>query len=144
VNYSVRLDLPYVLPTNKELTLSWEYSSGTVIKSDRERLKHILQNLINNAIKFTAKGKITISARYITESRAVEFRVADTGIGIPNDKIPLIFEMFHQVDSSETRPYGGVGLGLYIVKNFTEMLGGQVRVESELEKGSVFTVTIPC
>ncbi|MGH7848073.1 MAG: sensor histidine kinase [Candidatus Binatia bacterium] len=133
----------YILPTNKDLTLSWEYSSRTVIETDRERLKHILQHLINNAIKFTDKGQITISARYIAEPRAVEFRVADTGIGIPSEEIPFIFEIFHQGDSSETRPYGGVGLGLYIVKRFTEMLGGKVTVESGLGEGTVFTVTIP-
>jgi len=74
----------------------------------------------------------------------VEFKVADTGVGIPQEHIPHIFDKFRQVDSSETRSFGGVGMGLYIAKKFTEMLGGTVEVESETGEGSAFTVTIPC
>ena len=74
----------------------------------------------------------------------MEFKVADTGIGIPEEALPFIFDRFRQVDSSETRSYGGVGIGLYIMKKFTELLGGEIGVESELGKGSTFTVTIPC
>src|SRR3990167_7384093 len=76
-------------------------------------------------------------------ARFVEFKVADTGIGIPKDYLPFVFERFRQVDSSETRLYGGVGVGLYIVRKFTEMLGGEVSAESEVGKGSTFTVKIP-
>jgi signal transduction histidine kinase len=73
----------------------------------------------------------------------LEMKVSDTGIGIPPDKLDTIFEKFRQVDSSATRLYGGLGLGLYIVREFTEMLGGKITVESEAGHGSTFTVTIP-
>ncbi|MBI2087480.1 MAG: GAF domain-containing protein [Deltaproteobacteria bacterium] len=129
----------------QELTIEWEYPPHLpVVKTDREKLKQILRNLINNAIKFTPKGSITISAR-ITEPHAlIEFKVADTGIGVAEEDLPVIFEKFRQLDSSETRLYGGVGIGLHLVKKFTELLGGKVEVESMPGKGSIFTVTIPC
>ncbi len=159
----------YGMPLSKELNIVWDYPSDLpVINTDGEKLKHILHNLINNAMKFTARGHVTVSAR-VTESsrqnaessvqqgkdlptadrllptsgRWVEFKVSDTGVGIAKEFFPVIFERFHQVDSSETRKYGGVGIGLYIVKKFTELLGGKVELESEEGKGSTFTVIIP-
>ena len=134
----------YEAPINKEITLSWDYPVElTFVRTDSGKLKQILRNLIDNAIKFTEKGSVTVSAGYISDARAVQFKVADTGIGISKEHLPLIFEKFRQADSSETRPFGGVGIGLYIVKKLTESLGGTVDVESELGKGSTFTVTLP-
>jgi signal transduction histidine kinase/HAMP domain-containing protein len=134
----------YNIPYGKQLTLAWDYRADLpVLNTDEEKLKAILQNLINNAIKFTEKGSVTISVRHLPEDNEIEFRVADTGIGIPDEKVHRIFDMFEQADSSATRKFSGVGLGLYIVKKFTELLGGSVQVESEVGKGSQFTVTVP-
>ena len=135
----------YEVVTEKPIALKWDYPSGPLtIKTDGEKLKHILLNLINNAIKFTDKGHVSIAVRYRPEAGAAEFQVADTGIGIPEEMLPSIFEMFRQVDSSETRSYGGVGMGLYIVKKYTEMLGGKIEADSAPGQGSAFTVTLPC
>jgi signal transduction histidine kinase len=134
----------YAGSLDKDLNLRWDYPSELPsVATDGEKLKHILQNLINNAIKFTNQGSITIYVGYLTDSGKVAFKVADTGIGISEEELPFIFEKFHQVDSSATRTYGGVGLGLFIVKKFTERLGGELSVSSELGKGSTFTVTLP-
>jgi len=135
----------YDYPHGKEIDLHWQYPNDLpLIDSDPDKLKHILQNLINNAIKFTDAGTVTIFAQGRLEYNAVEFTVRDTGIGIPANELAYIFERFRQADSSKTRSYGGVGLGLHIVKTFTELLGGVVRVNSESGKGSTFTVLIPC
>ena len=138
------LKAEYTKSSDKELTIVWEFSHDMpVVKTDRAKLKNILDNLVDNAIKFTQQGKVAVATRYIPESNSVEFKVSDTGVGIPKEKIPIIFEMFRQVDGSETRPYGGVGLGLFIAKKFAEMLGGNIVVQSEPRNGSTFTVTLP-
>ena len=134
----------YEIPMEKPVTLHWDYPSDLpVVKTDKGKLDHILQNLINNAIKFTENGSVTVSAWYYPLAKSVEFKIADTGIGIPKDSREVIFEIFRQVDSSETRAHGGVGIGLYIVKKFTEALGGMVKVESNPGKGSSFCVRLP-
>jgi signal transduction histidine kinase len=134
----------YDFPLKKEVTLQWQYSSELpIVKSDSDKLKHILQNIIDNAIKFTEKGRIIVSVQSMSESGIIEFKVTDTGVGIPKAMQSVIFEMFRQVDSSENRPFEGVGLGLYIVKKLAEILGGKVEVESEEGQGSTFIVTVP-
>jgi len=134
----------YCIPLNKGIALNWDYPSDfPVIKTDRGKVKHILQNLINNAIKFTEAGHVTVSVRTLNESASVEFRVADTGIGIPKDSLPNIFGMFRQVEGQDGLTNDGVGLGLYIVKKFADLIGGKVEVESQPGRGSTFTVTIP-
>jgi PAS domain S-box-containing protein len=128
----------------KKLALNWDYPTDLpVVRTDREKLRHILQNLVHNAIKFTDNGHVTISARYRKQCQAVELKVADTGVGISEEYLSSIFEIFRQVDSSETRVYGGAGVGLYIVKKFTDLLGGNIEVKSKPGKGSTFTVNLP-
>lgn len=134
----------YRQPAGKDLTLVWDLSSDIrALETDANKLKHILQHLLSNAIKFTDQGTVRVSTRYLGNEGSIEFEVADTGIGIHPDHSSRIFERFYQVDSSETRPHGGVGLGLYIAQKFTELLGGTINVESETGKGSKFTVKIP-
>ncbi|HEY5542001.1 MAG TPA: ATP-binding protein [Candidatus Binatia bacterium] len=134
----------YDYPRGKDVRLEWDYPDDLPsLHSDSDKLKHILQNLINNALKFTDAGSVTVTARQIGEQPGVELTVADTGIGIPPEDLPTIFERFRQIDSSRTRAHGGVGLGLHIVKTFTEMLGGEIEVASSLGHGSTFTITFP-
>ncbi|MCB2194776.1 MAG: PAS domain S-box protein [Bacteroidetes bacterium] len=111
------------------------------IESDEVRLKQILTNLISNAIKFTEKGKIEFG--YKVEKEVLHFFVQDTGIGIPQSAMKHIFERFRQADDSNTRQFGGTGLGLSISKQLVQMMGGEIWVESEENKGSVFHFTIP-
>ena len=104
-------------------------------------VEQILIHLIRNAIKFTEAGSISVDM-YKVDDKRWALRVADTGIGIPREHQISIFEPFSQVDESIARKYGGVGLGLSIVKRLTAALGGVVRVESEPGQGSTFTVTL--
>lgn len=114
------------------------------LSGDPLRIKQILLNLISNSLKFTRTGGIHIDVHCLqSEPNAqLEFRVIDTGIGIPADKQPLLFEAFTQVDSSTTRKYGGTGLGLQITKRLIELMGGTIRVESELNEGSTFIFNV--
>ena len=134
----------YEISLTKDLSLNWDIPPDLpVMETDGSKVRQILKNLVDNAIKFTESGAVVISARHLSETNQVELRVADTGKGIAEDKIPLIFDMFRQLDSSATRAHEGVGLGLYLVKKNTELLGGEVNVKSELGKGSTFTVVLP-
>jgi signal transduction histidine kinase len=113
-----------------------------LVYTDLPRLRQILINLLSNAAKFTAQGSIAIAARPASPGHFI-LSVADTGIGIPAQALDYIFEEFRQVDGSTTRKYGGTGLGLSISKKLAQMLGGTIQVESEVGKGSVFTLTLP-
>jgi signal transduction histidine kinase len=135
----------YDYPLAKDVRLIWELRTDLpILYADRGKLRHILENLINNAIKFTDYGSVTISARFLANKKVMEFKVTDTGIGIPKELLPSIFERFRQADSSDTRVYGGVGLGLYIAKKYATFLGGTIDVESKLGQGSIFALRIPC
>jgi signal transduction histidine kinase len=113
---------------------------------DPIRLNQVLSNLIANALKFTEIGEISLTINKLKETDdTVElfFGVTDSGIGISQEKLDIIFQPFSQVDNSTTRKYGGTGLGLTIVKSLVELMGGMISVESELDKGSTFWVTLP-
>ncbi len=114
------------------------------VRSDEEKLRRIIMNLVSNAIKFTAVGGVTLRLRGARTAEGVKLalRVADTGIGIPADKIPLLFDPFFQVESGMSRSYGGTGLGLAISRQLAEAMGGTVRVKSSVGRGSIFTVNL--
>ncbi|OGQ78177.1 MAG: hypothetical protein A3F90_07615 [Deltaproteobacteria bacterium RIFCSPLOWO2_12_FULL_60_19] len=143
-DYLEELRLNYEYDLGKPVTMRWSVPPDLpVIKSDRVKLNIVLKNLINNAIKFTSEGEIHISVACSPDKKTLEFHVADTGIGIPESELSQIFEKFHQVDRTSTRHYEGLGLGLYIVKAFTDVVGGQIKVESEVNRGSTFTLSLP-
>jgi signal transduction histidine kinase len=122
----------------------WRYPSDLpIINADKEKLLRILQNLVDNAIKFTSEGEVSILARSNPQNDVVEFAVADTGVGIAKEERATIFEMFRQVDNSGTRNFEGLGLGLFIAKRFAQLMGGDIVVVSESGRGSTFTVTLP-
>jgi signal transduction histidine kinase len=114
---------------------------GLVLNSDRQKCYQILLNLANNAVKFTDAGGVRIAIR--TTPANVLFSVSDTGIGIKHENMALLFEAFRQVDGSARRVYEGTGLGLYLSKKLTNMLGGNIKAESEFGIGSHFTFTLP-
>lgn len=131
----------------KNLKLVKEYDNKIpdVLVGDPVRLHQIILNLVSNAVKFTSKGKITISVHLLYEDDdkvIIEFSVNDTGIGIPENKIEKIFENFQQASSGTSRIYGGTGLGLAIVKQLVESQGGTIRVKSTLDIGSTFSFTL--
>jgi signal transduction histidine kinase len=111
------------------------------LNTDREKLRQIILNLLDNAVKFTDQGEIKITAS--PQNGSLKLAVSDTGIGISKEELNKIFEEFHRGDSWSTKKYRGTGLGLAIVKKFVNLLGGEISVESEVGKGSVFTVTLP-
>ena len=140
----VQLKANLRLPCEKELELVWDYPADLpILTTDGEKLQYVLHNLIDNAVKFTDRGQIKVSSRALLENKKIEFEIRDTGVGIPSDALSAVFEKFQQLDSSVTRPYAGLGLGLYIVKKFIELLGGELSVSTELGKGSTFTITLP-
>ena len=124
------------------------------VRTDIQRFQQIIKNLYSNAIKFTHEGSISLNVfrpeekfsfrnKNLSHENAIAFSVIDTGIGIPEDKLQVIFEAFKQADGTTSRKYGGTGLGLSISKGFSELLGGEIHVSSTEGKGTSFTVIIP-
>ncbi len=125
-----------------ELSLG-EVSPGLAVQADEARLRQILVNVIGNAIKFTKRGSVSVSIEAAAGSPYVEIAVRDTGIGIPLDRREFLFQKFSQADASMTRKFGGSGLGLVIVKELVEMMGGTVQVDSPGEGlGTTVTVSV--
>jgi PAS domain S-box-containing protein len=128
-----------------ELLLDIDFESPRALVGDSFRLQQIIKNLIDNAIKFTPRsGVILVSVKPISQTSEevfLEFSVKDTGIGIAPEHLRILFKPFTQADASTTRKYGGTGLGLTICKQLVEMMAGDIRVESELGKGSTFIFT---
>jgi two-component system chemotaxis sensor kinase CheA len=126
-----------------------------IIHTDEKRFQQIVKNLLSNAFKFTESGSVTVSIQRVADQRLttamrtidtdcwLEIAVTDTGIGIPKDKHQLIFEAFQQADGATVRKYGGTGLGLSICSEFAKLLGGWISLNSEVGKGSTFTLYLP-
>ena len=123
---ALRIDLPSSLP---------------FVIGDAERLRQVLLNLVGNAVKFTDEGCVCVTA--VPIAGGVDVIVSDTGIGIPADAVPFIFDEFRQVDNSLTRRHGGAGLGLAIARKLTEQMGGTISVISDLHVGSTITLHLP-
>jgi PAS domain S-box-containing protein len=131
------------LRASDDLALSWpDVATLPRLYTDHDKLKAVLRNLVDNALKFTPRGSVAVAAEWAREADRIRLSVRDTGIGIPRSALTSIFEMFRQVNS-HTSARGGVGLGLYLVRRYAEMLGGSVTVESTPGEGSTFTVEIP-
>jgi PAS domain S-box-containing protein len=126
---------------SNELTLHIQEHADILFATDYDRLHSILSNLLLNAIKFTSAGSVELAVRRVGE--CAEFTVRDTGIGIGADELERVFEPFRQVDGSPTRSYGGVGLGLAIVRRNVELLRGTVTVDSQIGIGTTFRVLVP-
>ncbi|HVX58339.1 MAG TPA: ATP-binding protein [Candidatus Saccharimonadales bacterium] len=137
----------------KNLTLNYAVSApqdvagAKVIKplyycfADPNRITEVLQNIIDNAVKYTAQGSITV--RLTGDASVIQIQVSDTGMGIPSEDIPHLFQKFYRVDNTATRTIGGTGLGLFICKKILELYNGRIWIESQLGKGSTFFINLP-
>jgi len=138
------VDAIYPLATSKGITLKVEPVPGTLeVFADAEAVHQILTNLLENAIKYTPDGGTVTVGAQPSGPNHVEFFVRDSGMGIPPEDLARLFERFYRVDKARSRALGGTGLGLAIVKHLTRAQGGEVRVESRVDKGSTFYFTIP-
>jgi PAS domain S-box-containing protein len=141
------MSMEFAVGANQTIDASRGAESAKVIKplyyalADPDRLREVITNLFDNAVKYSEKGKITIGLT--GNDQVVQFFVRDTGHGIPAEDVPHLFQKFYRVDNSATRTVGGTGLGLFISRKIVELYGGRIWVESELEKGSTFYINLP-
>ncbi|MBK5274975.1 MAG: response regulator, partial [Desulfuromonadales bacterium] len=144
---TVEIITPEVRRKGLDFAISVAQEIPETVVGDHARLRQILLNLIGNAVKFTESGKVEVrvtAGRMTSDGRReCTFAVSDTGIGIPDDKVELLFHTFSQVDSSHSRIYGGTGLGLAICRELVELMGGTISFESQEGVGSTFSFTIP-
>ena len=142
------IDLVAPRAAEKRLDLGCVIEPGTpeVVVGDNDRLRQVLLNFLNNAVKFTESGEIVLSVARVEDTDSghvtLQFEISDTGIGIPKDRMDRLFKSFSQVDASTTRRYGGTGLGLAISKRLIELMGGNVRVDSVEGEGTTFSFTL--
>jgi signal transduction histidine kinase/CheY-like chemotaxis protein/CHASE3 domain sensor protein len=135
---------PIAKEKNIDFRVIVDKDTPKVIETDRMRVDQILKNLISNALKFTDKGSVTLEIKNVPgKNKVLCFEVKDTGIGIAKEKQQLIFEAFQQADGSTKRKYGGTGLGLSISKELAKLLNGELKLSSEPDKGSTFSLIIP-
>jgi signal transduction histidine kinase len=131
-----------LLPHHAGVVLRWDLPrTSDLVRTDPVKAKIVVRNLIGNALKFTKRGHVSVHVGYDLRGRLLEVTVRDTGPGIDAEHLPKIFDMFHQAPNDASP--GGVGLGLYIVKRFVELLGGRVSATSVIGEGSVFRVSVP-
>jgi signal transduction histidine kinase len=133
---------PLIARSRLEVTTRVD-SALPALRSDRQKVKQIVINLLTNALKFTAEGWVTVTAVHDADTDRVAIAVADSGIGISPKDQAVIFEDFRQADDSPTRQYTGAGLGLAICRRLASMLGGELTVRSALGEGSTFSLTVP-
>jgi CheY-like chemotaxis protein len=138
-----RMWAPKALDNGVALCLRLAEDLPRCVRTDPLRLQQILFNLISNAVKFTAEGRIEIRAAWDAAESRLDVSVTDTGCGIPEDRLPFIFDLFEQVDAGVTRRHGGTGLGLAITCKLAQLMKGSVAVESRVGKGSTFRLSLP-
>ncbi|KAA2247683.1 HAMP domain-containing protein, partial [Solihabitans fulvus] len=154
VGYVEGFCAPLVSEKSLQFAVTVERDVPVTLHTDEHRLQQILRNLLSNAVKFTHEGSVRLRVRLAAESEVsgfylrraplrIAFAVTDTGIGIAPDKLALIFEAFQQADGTTSRKYGGTGLGLSISRELTQLLGGELRVDSTVGGGSTFTLYLP-
>ncbi len=146
VNDVLTMLSPQISQKKLDIKLNISNKIPKLIIQDSLRLQQVLTNLINNAIKFTQKGSISLDIKLIQQefhNHTLKFEIKDTGIGISKGEIKSLFSSFSQADTSTTRKFGGTGLGLVISKNLVEKMSGNIGVESTLKQGSTFWFTLP-